>query len=299
MDQWPQQEIQTFQAIQIENYVNAACASLWLFDHACTFIPEVSLIWKAPWNIPKVLYILTKYLPFFTLGVLFYYHNPSSDFSMNQCLASEKFITWMINISMCVAEMIFTIRTWAVWGRTRRMAVFLSIFSVVIWLPVFAFMGLWVATLTPDSTLAQLIPHICYCTTASSFVPANYAFIILSYVVTLSLMSIKAYQQGTLNKLSKLVYVDGILYYFYLFSFSIINLAIDLALPNRYQNLLSKPQQILCSILACRLVLHLRECGRQSMHMNGTSRLSAACLDTLMYQDFEQESDLQTLDGAF
>jgi hypothetical protein len=35
-----------------------------LYDFILTFPQEVSLIWPAPWSLMKVLFLLTRYLPF-------------------------------------------------------------------------------------------------------------------------------------------------------------------------------------------------------------------------------------------
>jgi len=113
-----------------------------------------------------------------------------------------------INIGMCLAEsecskssillpfliryleVILTIRTWAVWGRSRKIAIFLSIFFAAIWIPGFVIMGFWEATVECESILchAQLtVDQTCLsrCSSASRdgtkwMLPSGDEFVILS-----------------------------------------------------------------------------------------------------------------------
>ena len=41
-------------------------------EYNLTFVLEISLIWNAPWTIPKVLFLLSRYWPFVTLTILLY-----------------------------------------------------------------------------------------------------------------------------------------------------------------------------------------------------------------------------------
>ncbi|KAF9458129.1 hypothetical protein BDZ94DRAFT_1313579 [Collybia nuda] len=279
-------QIQAFQAIQIQNYMDAACLALYTYDYSCTIIPEISLIWNSPWSIPKGLYIVAKYLPFFTLGVLLYYKVFPSD--PEACMAAEKFVDWTINASMCIAEFIFTIRTWAVWGRSPKIAILLAACSVALWVPGFVFMSLWVKTLKPFPIPTPITPSGCFNIPESPFISPGYVLITTFYTLTLSLMAVKAYQtrqsmQGS-DFLSQAVYRDGILYYVYLLIFSVVNLATNLTLSPDYANLISKFQQAMCSILACRMMLHLRKCQKQTATAPGSPSELNLHIDSLMFR---------------
>ncbi|KAF5346206.1 hypothetical protein D9756_011134 [Leucocoprinus leucothites] len=57
----------------------------------------------------------------------------------------------------------------------------------------------------------------------------------------------------------KVVYGEGIMYYVYLVSLSMINVVVILKLPPEYLALLSSPMRSIHAILACRVVLHTRQ----------------------------------------
>lgn len=44
--------------------------ALLLYDYALTLSLEVDLVWRAPWNLLKLFYIVQRYLPFFDTAFL-------------------------------------------------------------------------------------------------------------------------------------------------------------------------------------------------------------------------------------
>lgn len=48
------------------------------YDYLTTLDREVSLIWASPWSIAKVLFLLTRYLPFADVAVISYGANSRS-----------------------------------------------------------------------------------------------------------------------------------------------------------------------------------------------------------------------------
>ncbi|KAF8073934.1 hypothetical protein FPV67DRAFT_775169 [Lyophyllum atratum] len=260
--------VATLQVLQIQGFINAAGITLWVYDYLGTFPLEVTLIWRAPWKIPKVLFILTRYLPVVAFGVLLYYD--VAHLSAEECQTCQKVVIWIFNIGICIAEMIFTIRTWAVWERGRKMGIFLAIFSLAIWASHFILMALLLPSVQP-----------------------------VFYLVTLSLMSIRAYQclgasRGSTSLLN-LVFFDGILYYISLFSASLVIIAIDFAVSPAYASTLSRIQHILCTVLACRMLLHLRAqgaCTSRSTNFQKFGANSACDLDSIVFR----WPDLDTID---
>lgn len=50
-----------FLPVAIDNYLRQT------YEFGITLISEISLIWKSLWSIPKVLFLITRYLPFISL----------------------------------------------------------------------------------------------------------------------------------------------------------------------------------------------------------------------------------------
>ncbi|KIM85056.1 hypothetical protein PILCRDRAFT_380072 [Piloderma croceum F 1598] len=245
-----------------------ACVTLWGYDHCLTFASEASLIWNAPWTFPKVLYIVTRYWSSVTLIILLYFHF-SHDISVKNCLIFQRFVTWSINIGMCSAEVILTIRTWAVWERSRKVAIFLSIFFAAIWISGFIIMGFWEGSVEYIPVPREMVPSGCWPHVTSPLYFVSYILIAVFEGVLLIMMSIKGYttfNDGPVNfKFFQAVYIDGILYYIYLFTLSVINIMINMHISKYYANLLAVFQQIMHSLLAGRMLLKLRQWGKQSV----------------------------------
>ncbi|KAF9014289.1 hypothetical protein BDQ17DRAFT_451851 [Cyathus striatus] len=44
--------------------------ALMVYDYLLTFGHEVDLVWNAPWGFIKIMYILTRYVPFTMIGMI-------------------------------------------------------------------------------------------------------------------------------------------------------------------------------------------------------------------------------------
>jgi len=69
------------QRLRLIIYIDVASFSLWAYDYMLTLDQEISFIWATPWNFPKALFLLTRYLPISdsTAIMYFFFHPGSSD----------------------------------------------------------------------------------------------------------------------------------------------------------------------------------------------------------------------------
>lgn len=257
------------ESMAIHLYFVVACVVLWAYDYSLTFASEVSLIWDSPWTPLKVLYIFSRYWSSVALCILIYYHF-SDDITVERCLVAERFMTWSLNISMCSAEIILTIRTWAVWERSRKVTIFLCLLFAAIWIPTFILMGFWEGTIHYSAVPREIVPSGCWPEMTSSLYFINYILLAIFEGVLLIMISIKAYM--ALNTglpdsiLFQAVYLNGVLYYIYLFILSVINIMISMHVSREFANLLGVLQQVMHSLLAGRMLLELREWGQRTVH---------------------------------
>ncbi|KAF8995926.1 hypothetical protein BDQ17DRAFT_1412002 [Cyathus striatus] len=123
------------------NYLHVASLAILTFDTFLTLDIEINFIWNAPWNIIKVLYLVTKYPTFIdtSLNVLLQFIPGASE---STCKTLYQAGTWIILTGMCLAELIMAIRTWAVWGKTMWLGIALLIFFVGTWAAGFTVVGL-------------------------------------------------------------------------------------------------------------------------------------------------------------
>ncbi|RDB14849.1 hypothetical protein Hypma_016382 [Hypsizygus marmoreus] len=343
-DVYEDKQIYRSQGIQRQSYINGACLTLWVnlfrvcsvdmlfdpgqaYDYVLTFGLELSFIWRAAWNIPKVLYLCTRYLPLLPFGVMIYCAvmllSPLDYRRLTRCLddmetllsgeyyTCQEVIIWVLSVSTCAAEMIFIIRTWAVWDRGRKMGIFLSTFYVAVWASLFitirTVLRNWDGIISSPITSVPLLG--CPGATSGSRLNSNYLIIGLFYIVTLPLMSVKAYHNFTTRSSTSFVQAviyDGTFYYASLFSVSVAVIIIDAIGYSGYANALSRYgpdclsqfpletfnvsarlQQILSSVLACRMLLHLRERGGHTARGGGSRSYTSGFtmhMDTLVFR---------------
>ncbi|KAF8994571.1 hypothetical protein BDQ17DRAFT_1089723 [Cyathus striatus] len=89
--------------------------------------------------------------------------------------------------------------------------------------------------------------------------------LLLSYdIVMMTFMLIpafRAYKQNGMSQVSRAMYKDGITYCIYLIAVSLANLLVGLVLSPDYFDIMLITGRSVRAILACRVILHIREVG--------------------------------------
>ncbi|KAG5719849.1 hypothetical protein E4T56_gene6102 [Termitomyces sp. T112] len=242
-------------SIQARNYVRGVSVSILVYDYVLCFSLEIQSIWPAAWTVPKVLYLIARFIPMSTIGVALYFQNrPSSD---HACLQSEIFVIWSTYASMLAAESLFMIRAWAIWNLT---------------------ITLWTngtrSSQLPLNTDSFGCPFLIF---SDTFSVATYGLILFFYTVTLFIILLRAYRHlcGRSTGPSQFV--------------RLVHSQSIHSLTNRldYQNILSQLRQVLSSVLACRMLFELRA----SSAGDGANTLE----DSLSRIDFRQAIDPEEL----
>lgn len=266
-------------------------------DWLLTFEMEVSLVWTAKWNTTKILYFLTRYLPFIDTSVVMY-HQFGFALPISVCRTTYQYAAWMFVVGMACAELILTLRTWAVWEKDKRLSYFLPILFCTVWTAGFIIMGFY---LRGTQHIASPLPQLfgCIVLDANHILSACYILLMVYDACILFLMVIRgisAFRSGGDSQFMRVVYSDGIIYYIYLFSLSFINTIIILKLPGDYVNLMVMMERVVHSVLACRVVLHIRQQGR----IQQTVRQEMLFAESSRNQGYQrQESSLNYWAGSF
>ncbi|KAF5363312.1 hypothetical protein D9756_000205 [Leucocoprinus leucothites] len=283
----PQELATSIRWARLVTCCNFASVTILILDWLLTFDLEVSLVWKSRWNIMKGLYLLARYLPFVdvTLALL---HQFSDTLQASQCQQMYEAQSWIFVSGAALVEIIFSIRTWAVWKQGTRCTLGLIITFFVIWTGVVVANVLYLKGTSHGSSLA---PHLigCFMTKSSPILFVGYILLMLYDAFLLTLMVIRglsifraagAARAGENNRLALVVFGDGIIYFFYIFgayifsttsnvgseelthnptAISLINILIITRLPVDLEVLLMMPARVIHAVLACRVVLHIRE----------------------------------------
>ncbi|KAF9441183.1 hypothetical protein P691DRAFT_715303 [Macrolepiota fuliginosa MF-IS2] len=252
--------------------MNLASLTVLSYDWILDFSSEVILVWKPKWSLITVLYMITRYMAFVDVTVLVY-QQLALNLTVKQCIIADATFGWMFTAGLSIAELLLSLRTWAVWGQDFKVGVGLLIFYAGVMVPNFVNMAFFLKSVT----FIPSIPEIpgCIVTGSSNRLYINWILLMVFDIGVCMLMIIQGYRSyisGGNSQLAKVVYRDGVLYYVYLVVLSMVNLIVILRLPRQYLALLSSPMRSIHSILTCRVVLHTRGQAKQGTIVLGDGR---------------------------
>ncbi|KAF9650130.1 hypothetical protein BDM02DRAFT_1515285 [Thelephora ganbajun] len=234
-----------------------------LYDWVLILPQEIKYIWRASWKYTKVLYILTRYLPFAGLGLMLR-NQFASDPTPDSCRRTLRAVCWTSVVGMDLAEIVLAVRTYAVWNEDKRVGVGLAILLTLCQIPNGIIAEKFIGGIGFIQNPYPGIYRGCVAISATKIVFANWVVFTVLEGVVLILMVISAlrtYRKHKSNFLS-VIYMDGIRFYLYMFCVTVVNILIILILPIDFIGVGSSIEIVLHSNLACRLVVGLREASR-------------------------------------
>ncbi|KAJ3576711.1 hypothetical protein NP233_g255 [Leucocoprinus birnbaumii] len=196
------------------------------------------------------------------------YYQFSLALTERQCAIAYQFSAWMFVVGMTIAELLLTIRTWAVWEKDVRLGIILFIcyggFSAVEVIT----LALYLRKLThAPSPFRPLVPcvigHVNRMLSVCWILLMAYDAVIFALIVVQAIKTFRFYGNVPLMRV---IYQDGIIYFAYLFGLSLLNVVIILVLPAKYVNLISLTERIAHALLTCRVILHIKEIGARDKH---------------------------------
>ncbi|CAA7270814.1 unnamed protein product [Cyclocybe aegerita] len=245
--------------------VDLASAVVFLWDYLLTIGMEVIYVWPSPWTGMKVIYFIQQYLPFIdTLWIAVQGNQLRAKYKRSYLPRIERcwevshvfwigFIGATLIESFSLFSVILTFRAWAVWDRHRVLTILLPILFLGCCIPPPIILGLFI----PTTEFQQLPPPLSGCVLVRGYPIVAVAWILLlvwdALILTLMVISaIKAYRYRGNSALYRVVYGEGIIYYFYLFGFSAVNIVLLHlgAVDTSYRFMLTS-----------RVLLHIRKAG--------------------------------------
>ncbi|KAH7922564.1 hypothetical protein BV22DRAFT_1197323 [Leucogyrophana mollusca] len=249
----------SFLRLQTSKYVNFAGLAVLLFDYSITFESETRWVWGRKWDVTRVAFTFSRYLPFAGAGLTAYAalrqigEHPTS---------KEENIFHIVGI--IAAEALLIVRTYAFWKCNRKLLVGLLVYGAITIAGALA-VNLSPKTLVPESE--QHSPQDRTPTLINSPMIASrngaivYAFLMAYEIVLLCLMVYKRFRdyRDIPNSLVSAVYRDAIMYILCIALITMANVIIDARAPIEYSDMLDIPQIVAHSVLATRILFNLRE----------------------------------------
>ncbi|KAF8960362.1 hypothetical protein BDZ97DRAFT_1922262 [Flammula alnicola] len=214
-------------------YAEAAAVSMFLWDYLLTLEMEMSLVWKSKCNLVNFLFFVQRYTPFIDTACLAVYSRWGHNMSPDECSRLGYISGFMYLVGMGSAELILTLRVWALWDRNRLMFIIFSFGYVVLCFPSFASMYYFHKYLVFSEAPYPGFRG-CFTVGERPYIVFHWTILLMWNTSTLILMiipSIHAYRLGVRTRLTTIIYRDGIFYYMFLFFLSIVNIVVTLVLP--------------------------------------------------------------------
>jgi len=255
----PQAYLTALEHLRIVIYFNVASATVLIFDYFLTFPREISLVWSARWTPTKVIFLLSRYLPFFDVGFFMYSHFQASD--VETCHRVVTATSWWFWVGTALCGVILSVRTWAVWNRGWPLGIALALLLAVGWIPGIPIILIFNKSL--DFAVVESPPLLgCLMIKGSNIAYICWILLLVNEFGLFFLMLLKAircYKNGGMSGLSLVVYRDGLLYYLILFVFAFANVVIMGTISPDLKSVLVLTERVIHPILACRVILDMRE----------------------------------------
>lgn len=252
---------------QTAAYTAVASIAALFFDFIITFDSEVRWTWGRGWGITRIIFIISRYVPFVGLVMTVYYsvgstHGGIPDHGTftavyDGCISQEHHlrsnsqsflgVRWL---GIAAAEFLLVLRTYAVWGGDKRFLTVTLVFTTIISVLVLAISQVG-ASESGDSTGVFEEGH-----DSSIF----YGLLVLVELVLLTLTLYKRFKsfRSEGSPLMTTLYRDGVVSILCITLVSMANCISIVLLPPSYTGVLAGPQLVTHSVLASRILFNLR-----------------------------------------
>ncbi|KIM42322.1 hypothetical protein M413DRAFT_444745 [Hebeloma cylindrosporum] len=226
---------------------------LLIYDYLCTFDQEVEYVWSRPSSVGRYLFVLNRYIPITSL--ILSYLVMKVPMSTAACHRVYTTITWLTVAGVCTAQVILYLRTIALWARNRWILRSLGILAVCTLAPCIVLSKIYTDSLHfgadhPDAPGECLLVH------SNPIVFLDYVLLFISETIVVFLTLIRAYKHLRYSNSSWVhqLYERGIIFYFYLLAFTVLNTILSLVAPLSLKTTFSCPQLALHSIFCNRVI---------------------------------------------
>ncbi|KIJ11467.1 hypothetical protein PAXINDRAFT_171778 [Paxillus involutus ATCC 200175] len=248
---------------QLAKHLNVAALSVFLFDYCLTFSSEVHHVWGRKWETTRIVFTISRYLPFIASAMTCY-----NVLYSHKCGAYIFILDALYDCCIISAEVILILRTYALWGRNRWVLAILAVLAV-------AFIAAAIGSATTiDFSLPgdsdspySFYPSSCAYRTSRS-AAFQYIFLMVYEIILQSMNTWRKFrtyrnvQSQTLHTL----YWDGIMYMFWVILLSAVNMAVMVTAPLASIASMDTAQVAIHGLLASRIFFNLRDCDERIHH---------------------------------
>ncbi|KAG0702955.1 hypothetical protein DFH29DRAFT_468844 [Suillus ampliporus] len=221
---------------------------------------------NARWRLPKVIYLICRYLPF-ALVIIDIYRIVQPGLSVKSCTTCSALNTYIGGIVLCCAEPLFMIRVWGLMGRKRWGYMVMCCNAVFLVTPIAVVLTLYNSS---SIVLQSPIPKVasCYTSREGRVVFVAYILLVVGELEILGFMLYHCWELyrdiGNTSPLVRILVRQNIFYFACGLFFSTSIVVIILTLPASYGYVASDLQIVIHGILATRMHRELWNTARRT-----------------------------------
>ncbi|KAJ6615063.1 hypothetical protein B0H10DRAFT_2042563 [Mycena sp. CBHHK59/15] len=255
----------------VGNYVLYATACLLVYELLTSLDDEVARIWSLNWRLPKILFILNRYIiraMLVGLWIVADYPGTSAEF----CRIYSYWQMIPLRLAILAAQALVVIRVWAIYNNSRRMLYVLATLYAL----EFAAVTMCVIVATIDTQgAAQPVPLSCGLESRSGYLLQDYAsgtwiapvcFEFLMVLITVFRLLPRwkwGEQRGLMgsggNPTLDVLARDSLIYFGLIFTFTLTNTVIyELRFASHYHSILLGPTSAISCIAVSRMMINMR-----------------------------------------
>ncbi|KAG2034641.1 hypothetical protein BDR03DRAFT_1013250 [Suillus americanus] len=258
--------------LQISKYANIGGLAILVFDYCITFQDEVHWTWSRPWGLIRIMFTISRYLPFVGSGMTAY-----AALRVSGTCPPSMAENIIHILSIIAAEGLLVIRTWAFWKKSKKLLIGLLAYSTA------TVIGAAAMNLLPNHQLissdVSMIPGPCGFESSRN-AALVYAILGLFECVILFLTAYKWFHDYRDSEIQSsivtTVYGGSMLYMLCIIAITVTNVIIDAAFPVGFTNMFDTLQLVIHSVLASRILFHLRSSDSRAHESDIPLLVSAA-----------------------
>ncbi|KAF9233262.1 hypothetical protein BU15DRAFT_80281 [Melanogaster broomeanus] len=241
-------DIADLRDLRVSQYVSAVGLVILLWDHLLTFHDEVQLIWQARLSVPKVLFLINRYVVPIVMIVQTQVGSAAQN-SQPRCKAWFPIATFVGMSSIAISNFLVLLRLWVLWDRSPRLMLWTLALFILTQTLALGFTAYLIYSVIPTLTFEPTL-HICMPTTKPQLVmlwgpgvrdyiffmlddeipmPLQIAFEVMIFVTTFW----NAFDRPRTHdvQMAKIMHRDGSVYFFGLFALRLLNMILSVVAP--------------------------------------------------------------------
>ncbi|KAK7039197.1 hypothetical protein VNI00_010102 [Paramarasmius palmivorus] len=249
------------------NLVPDASCSLFFFDYTLTVYKEAAFFWwPGRVTLSTVSFLIARLYGGIACVAVSLLPAKSAMLDSHYSLLIDCSVLRLVTIVS--SEFIVAVRTWAIWGKNRRILFILSGFTLAALIPAAVIIGLGITTNRIQPLISQELIDICNVTIGDMqqafVIPYILTILYEAVTLTLSLIRIMKWRKGipeTMRApLLDTLWRDGVMYFSFMLVLGFMNIGIVLQSgAPQLRNGAADLQAVLHSMMSTRIVLHLAD----------------------------------------